>query len=79
MELLKATTEAWREKGRGIVLTEKMNESRDEEDGVKTEPMGSDVGFGVCRDEDWAGRVVVLILGGPSEANAVESAMDIVL
>lgn len=61
----------------GIVVTEEMSGSDDGGDGGEAEPGGGGVGIGVSGDGDRVGSVVVVMVGCPPEANAVEGTTDI--
>lgn len=49
--------ETWPERGSGIVLTEILNESKNEGDWDVAEPGERNVGTGMCGDGDSADRV----------------------
>lgn len=78
MESTKTPVRTWREKRAEIVVTEHVNGSQDGGDGDEAESEEEDVGIVVFGDGNWVCSVVVVILGCSSEANAVESAVDIV-
>lgn len=46
---------------------------------MRSEQRGGDVGIGVCRNGDLASGVVAVTIGCPCGADAVESAVEIVL
>lgn len=72
---MKTFRERWSGKG----FTEAMNESEDGEDWDKAETEGTDIGTRMVREGDWAGPVVVFIVGWPSAADAVQGAVNAVV
>lgn len=67
------------ERGRGIVLEERMNESEIREDEKEAIPEERGAGVEVCEDGDSAGGKAADVMGCPPDADAAEGAMDIVL
>lgn len=74
---MEASMQTWLEKRGGRVLMEDMKEFEDGKDGDEAETGGRNVGIGVRREGDWTGGVVVIVIGRPSEAGAVEGVVDI--
>lgn len=76
-ESTEAQVQTWHERKGGTVFTEAMNGSEDEEDESEAKPGSDEVRNGVCGDGGVVAGATVVIVGCPSEPDAVERAADI--
>lgn len=79
VESVEAPVKTRREGRRGAVLTEDLNGTKDGGYGDETKLRRDVAGLRVCGDRNWIGCAVVVIVGCPREADAVEGAVGIVL
>lgn len=76
---MEAPMKTWRESGEGRVLTEDMNGSKEGKDEDGAERRAEKVGIVTFEDGAWVGSVIVVIVGCPSQADAVKDAVGTAL
>lgn len=79
VELVEAPVKTWREGGCRVVLTDHANGAEHGGAWDEPEPGGDGVGVGLFGDGKGVCSMVVIVIGCPSERDAVEGADDTVL